>query len=135
MDRYDIAEPFLYLVSGRDAYPGAFKLEKDKTIAVIGSREQVLPFLAMGASVYITDDKEDARGALIKFAEEKRPIILVSDELLRDMEDILDMFSLSSTPCITAIPGRSGRSSFYNDRINHIIKKAIGIDIKGLGEN
>ena len=104
-------------------------------MAVIGTLDQVLPFKAMGAELYITDDVKAASEAVVRFAEEKYIIILISDDLIKGMDDVLDRFSSSPTPAITAIPGRSGTSSFYNKKMNFMIKKSIGIDIFETGEN
>jgi len=108
-------------------------IEKGK-IAVIGPGEMVLPFMAIGAEVFITDNCEEAGEAIHRFAGEQCHVILVSDDLLAGLEDIVSRFSEKSVPAITAIPGRSGRSSFSRERLNSMVRKAIGIDIEGMKE-
>ncbi|MCP4129496.1 MAG: hypothetical protein GY754_00630 [bacterium] len=107
---------------------------ENKKIAAVGHREAVLPFIAVGAQVTITDNIEEAREAVEKYAGDGYPIIMVSDDMAAEMVDILDRYLASPTPCITAIPGKTGHSSFSNERINFLIKKAIGIDIVGLNK-
>ena len=84
-------------------------LEKSQNIAVIGGREEASPFFAVGAAVFITHDTDAARKAVLYFADRGYPVILVSDGLIRYMEDILDHYSSSPVPIITSIPGRPGR--------------------------
>jgi V/A-type H+-transporting ATPase subunit F len=115
-------------------FPRRIELENNRRIAVVGAREQVLPYLAIGATVFITDDREAAKKAVIEFAEKMHPVILVSDDLIREMEDILNRFSSSPIPSITAIPGKFGGPSFSDERMKSIVKKAIGLDISGLNE-
>jgi vacuolar-type H+-ATPase subunit F/Vma7 len=103
-------------------------------IAVVGGREEALPFLAIGAAVFITQDTDAARDAVLHFAEKRHPIILVSDDLIRDMGDILERFSSSPIPSITSIPGKPGRTSFYDERIKNMIKQAIGLDFSVQGK-
>ncbi len=105
-----------------------------KNIAVVGGREEALPFLAIGADVFITQDMDAARKAVLDFADKGHPIILVSDDLIRDMGDILEQFSSSPIPSITSIPGRPGRASFTDKRIKNMIKQAIGLDLSVLEE-
>ena len=109
-------------------------MEEFQNIAVVGGREEVLPFLAIGAAVFITRDTDAARKAVLDFADKRHPIILVSDDLIRDMVDILEQFSSSPIPSITSIPGRPGRASFTDERIKNMIKQAIGLDLSVLAE-
>lgn len=91
-----------------------------------------MPFKAIGADLYITDDVKAASEAVIRFAVKKYIIILISDDLIKGMDDVLDRFSSSPLPAITAIPGKSGDSFFYNKKMNFMIKKFMGIDISGI---
>ena len=108
------------------------KQEETKNIAVVGGREEVLPFLAIGAAVCIPKDRDAARKAVTDFAEKKHPVILVSDTLIREMEDILEMFSASTIPVITAIPGKPGEESYTDMRTTNMIRTAIGLDLSVL---
>ena len=104
-----------------------------KTIAVIGGRQDVLPFIALGARACVTEDPEEARRALVDFSKEGLPVILISDDLLRNVNDTADMISKSSGAAVTALPGKRGRSIFSRMRIQEQIRKAIGINIEELG--
>lgn len=107
-------------------------LDTSQNIAVVGVREEVLPFIAMGATVFITRDPDAARKAVLDFSEKGHPVILVSDDLIRDMGDILDRFSSSPIPAITSIPGKPGVTSFTDERMTNMIKQAIGLNLSVL---
>lgn len=108
-------------------------VEESRNIAVVGGREEALPFLAIGAAVFIPKDRDAARKAVMDFADRKHPVILVSDALIREMEDILEKFSLSPIPIITAIPGKPGEESYTDQRTKNMVKAAIGLDLSVLG--
>jgi len=106
--------------------------QKSLSIAVVGDRERALPFLAAGAKVVITDDIDEARGAVSSFAENGYPVILVSDALIRGMPDLLDRYASSPVPCITVIPGEETEAGFSTARLNSVVEQAIGITISGM---
>jgi len=105
----------------------------NNTIAVVGYREAVIPFLAIGAEVFITDSIEEAKNAIHDYAKKGCPVILVPDDLLREMPEVYEKYSTMSKPSITTIPGKDGSTAFSQENINLIIKKAIGIDLVAIG--
>jgi vacuolar-type H+-ATPase subunit F/Vma7 len=107
--------------------------KKNNTIAVVGYREAVIPFLAIGADVFITESIEEARTAIDNYAKEGCPVIFVPDDLLKEMPDIYERYSTLAKPSITSIPGKDGTITFTQDKINLLIKKAIGIDLVAIG--
>jgi V/A-type H+/Na+-transporting ATPase subunit F len=104
-------------------------LKYKKNMAVLGDKDDVLPFMAIGAEIFLSTNIDEIKNAIIEFAEKGYAIILVSDDYLKEMPEIIEQFALSPMPSITSIPGRNGKSSFANERLNNVIKKAIGIDI------
>ncbi len=103
---------------------------KEGNMAVIGHRDDVLPFRALGARVFITGSVEEARKIARKCAGDGFPVILVSDDLLAGMEDIIEEYSSMTLPSITALPGPGGEARFSHERLSGLVKKAIGLDIK-----
>ena len=85
--------------------------------------------MAVGAEIFFSNDIDEIKDAVRKFAVDQYAIILVSDNFFQQMPEIIDRFALSPLPSITAIPSGDVKSSFTNKRLNDIVKKAIGIDI------
>jgi vacuolar-type H+-ATPase subunit F/Vma7 len=106
--------------------------EKIKQIAVIGAKEDVLPFMSLGGDVFITSIADQARDALASCAENGYALILISDDLTPYLDDLIEKYASSPLPCITAIPGISGRALFSEKKIRSRIRKAVGIDIEGI---
>ncbi|HON78714.1 MAG TPA: V-type ATP synthase subunit F [Spirochaetota bacterium] len=102
----------------------------DEKIAVVGTQEEVLPFFSVGALVRIAEDTASARDAVTELAASGIPVIIVSDAYLREMNDILDTYSVAATPCITSLPGKTGESRFTREYISMLVKRAVGIDLR-----
>ncbi len=111
-------------------------MERDikKSVAVIGSRAEVLPFVAIGADVYVTEDIGEAKKAVVNFAEKNYPVIMITDDLIIQMAEFIESYSSFPVPSITAIPGKSGTSAFSRERLSNKVKRAIGIDLEGLAD-
>lgn len=106
--------------------------EKEGNLAVIGHRDDVLPFRALGARVFIAGTMDEARAAVRRCADGGVPVILVSDDLLAGMEDIIAEYAASAAlPALTALPGPGGEARVSRERITELVKKAIGLDIGG----
>ena len=103
-------------------------------IAVIGRESEVLPFRAMGASLALCTRSDEAREALKQFIREEYSLILISDDLYRDVTDMVEAYDGMPVPCITALPGTGGTAVNSRQRLNSLVRRAIGIDIEGLQE-
>jgi len=101
-------------------------------MAAVGPGKDVLPFLSIGAAIVSTEDLNEARDAVRRFAGEGYAIIFVSDDLLTGMEDILSEYAARALPAVSAIPGRRGKSHFMMERLGNAVRKAIGIEIEGI---
>ena len=102
-------------------------------IGVVGYREAVIPYIAIGAKAVITESIEEVKKTIELFAREGCPVILVPDDILKIIPEIYDKYSTMNTPVITSIPGKDGTSGFTEEKINALIKKAIGIDLEAIG--
>ncbi|MBN1533030.1 MAG: hypothetical protein JXA20_10240 [Spirochaetes bacterium] len=100
-------------------------------IAAVGPRSRIRAFEALGARIFATEDIEEARGAIERFAAEGCPLILVPDDMLARLPDLLAAYASAALPAITALPDPRGETPFSNASIDGIVRKAIGIQIMG----
>ncbi len=108
--------------------------EQGKKTAVIGRREDVQLFTAIGADTFITSDPAEAEETVRSCAREGYPVIIISDDLYGAILPVIDEFSADPSTSIIAIPGKDGSSHYSNERITGLVKKAIGINLEGLLE-
>jgi len=100
-------------------------------IAVIGSRETVMGFKALGLEVFPSSDAEDARKNLrrITRAGEEYAIIYIEENFAAPLTAEIDKFKDSPSPAIILIPGRDGSLGLGQSALHAAVERAVGTDI------
>lgn len=98
-------------------------------IGVIGDRESVLGFRAVGLETFPAETAQEARALVRKLAEEGYPIIYITEDLASDIEGEIDRYKDEQLPAIIAIPGKSGPSGSGMRNVKEAVKRAVGADI------
>ncbi len=104
-------------------------------IAVIGDRESVLGFKAVGLDVFSTDEPEEAKKILRKIAKENFAIIYITENLYGEMIDEADEYTDLRTPAIIPIPGKDGSLGIGMTSVKKSVERAVGSDILFGGDN
>lgn len=99
-------------------------------IAVIGDWESVMGFRALGLDTYPVTSVEEARERVRELAREGQcAVIYLTEQLARDMGDVLARYKDELRPAIILIPGREGSLGIGRDSIQRAIERAVGADI------
>jgi V/A-type H+-transporting ATPase subunit F len=100
-------------------------------IGVLGGRETVMGFKALGLDTYPVDDLEEARHVLreITREEEQYAIIYVEENLAEGLQVEIDKFKDVPTPAIILIPGRDGSLGMGLQALNSAVERAVGTNI------
>mgnify|MGYP000465366909 CR=1 FL=1 len=99
-------------------------------IAVIGSWESVMGFRALGLETYPVTAPEEARDTIRELAKSGDcGIIYLTEQLAREMSDVLNHYKDELRPAIILIPGREGSLGIGRDNIQRAIERAVGADI------
>lgn len=98
-------------------------------IAVIGDRDSVLGFKALGLSVYSVDTAEDARATLHRLARERCGVIYLTEGLARNLEPDIARYKDAVTPAIILIPGKEGSLGLGMSNLKRSVERAVGADI------
>ena len=101
----------------------------ENKIVVLGEQEEIIPFMGSGVDIYLINNVEQFKDKVMAFIKEKYTLILISNNYIELIPEIVNQFSKSTTTTITSIPDKNGNSTFTKNRLNKIVKKAIGIDI------
>ncbi len=111
------------------------------SIAIIGRREEIMGFAAVGLQIFPIQDAAEARDTLFDLkarltsddAEAERfAVIFVMEEFLREIaQEDYDKLAADALPAIIALPGNTGSSGSGNEKIRRIVEKAVGSDIFG----
>lgn len=98
-------------------------------IAVMGDRDSVLGFRALGLEVYPTEDASDARRTLHKLAKGDYAVIYVTEQLSTLISQDIARYKDSVTPAIILIPGRTGSLGLGSAALQSAVERAVGADI------
>lgn len=98
-------------------------------IAVIGDRDSVLGFKALGLSVYTADTADQARATLHQLARERCGVIYLTESLARGLEGDIARYKDAVTPAIILIPGKEGSLGLGMSNLKKSVERAVGADI------
>ncbi|SFP09245.1 V/A-type H+-transporting ATPase subunit F [Oscillibacter sp. PC13] len=98
-------------------------------IAVVGDWESVMGFRALGLDTYPVTSVEEARKTVHELAKTNCAVIYLTEQLAKDMEDVLSRYKDELRPAIILIPGREGSLGIGKDHIQKAIERAVGADI------
>ena len=104
-------------------------------IGVIGDRESILGFKAVGLDVFPIDDPEEAKKTLKRIAKEDFAIIYITEQLYQYMMDEVDEYTDSRLPAIIPIPGKDGTLGIGMTSVKKSVQRAVGADILFGGDN
>jgi len=102
-------------------------------IAVLGSRETVMGFKALGLDVFPVIGAEEARKTLREIARQDATdpyaIIYVEENLAAGMQADIDKYKDSPSPAIILIPGKDGPLGLGQSALHAAVERAVGSDI------
>ncbi len=98
-------------------------------IAVLGDRDSVLGFRALGLEVFAAEEAAAARQTLHRLAKEQYAVIYITEELAAQLSADIDRYKDEVTPAIILIPGRSGSLGLGSSALQSAVERAVGADI------
>ncbi len=98
-------------------------------IGVIGDKDSILGFKALGISVFPTADYREAHKTVLKLAKDNYAVIFVTEQLAKDMDETFDTFKDQLTPALIMIPNNRGTLGLGIQGVKQSVEKAIGADI------
>ena len=98
-------------------------------IAVLGDRDSVLGFKALGLEVCAVMTPEEGREALHRIAGEGCAILYVTEQLAARIPEEIARYKDDPTPAIILIPGREGPMGLGMEGVRTAIERAVGADI------
>jgi V/A-type H+-transporting ATPase subunit F len=98
-------------------------------IAVLGDKDSVLGFKALGLDVFPVESVDQARSTLHRLAKEDYAVVYLTEQLARYMEDELNRYKDELTPAIILIPGKEGSLGIGMANVKKSVERAVGADI------
>lgn len=98
-------------------------------VGIVGDKDSVLAFKAIGIEVFPVDNVEDARKAVDTLAYNNYGVIFITEQFAEKLEETIERYSKSITPSIILIPGSQGSLGIGLNKIKDNVQKAVGINI------
>ena len=98
-------------------------------IGVIGDRESVLGFQAVGLDVFPAGDAEEAKKTLKRLAKEDFAIIYITEQFYQYMMKEVEEYTDSRLPAVIPIPGKDGSMGIGMTSVKKSVERAVGADI------
>lgn len=98
-------------------------------IAVIGDRDSIYGFAALGLDVFPISDSTEGSRTLKSLAESEYAVIYITEALAAELERELDHFRQLPLPAIIPIPGIIGNNGMGIKMVKKSVEQAVGSDI------
>ena len=98
-------------------------------IAVLGDKDSVLGFKALGLDVFPAENVEEAKRTLHTLAKENYAVIYLTEQYAASMTAEVDKYKDSLTPAIILIPGKDGSLGIGMANVKRAVERAVGADI------
>ena len=102
-------------------------------IAVIGGRETVMGFKALGLETFRVDNAQQGLQTLKKLTRESEDyaIIYIEENLAAELDSEISRYKDSPSPAIILIPGREGSLGLGRNALKAAVERAVGTNILG----
>jgi V/A-type H+-transporting ATPase subunit F len=98
------------------------------SLAIVGGKETIMPFLATGAKVVYVKQGECA-AVVEDLIKQGTKIVFFTEEFIDELKEVLLRYRTETTPCLIPIPTGRGKTKLAIERIRGVIKKAVGADV------
>jgi V/A-type H+-transporting ATPase subunit F len=100
-----------------------------KKIGVVGDKDSVLAFKALGIEVFPVVEKEEARKTIDRLAMTDYAVIFVTEQVANDIQETIERYNRMLLPAVILIPSNQGSLNIGIQRISDNVEKAVGVNI------
>ncbi|KGK87778.1 ATP synthase subunit F [Clostridium sp. HMP27] len=98
-------------------------------IGVVGDKDSILAFKALGIDVFPVLDSDEARKTVDTLAAKKYGVIFITEQVAKDLDETIERYNRELLPAIILIPNNQGTLNIGMQRINDNVEKAVGVNI------
>lgn len=98
-------------------------------VAVVGDKDSVLAFKALGVEVFPVLTAEDSRRVIDTLAKDRYGVIFITEQAAMRIPDTIDRYNKIMTPAVILIPSNQGTLNIGMQRISDNVEKAVGSNI------
>lgn len=98
-------------------------------IAVLGDRDSIYGFAALGLDIYPTSDSQEGAKLLKHLCDGSYAVIYITEALAAELEQEIEHFKSLPLPAIIPIPGITGNTGMGMKLVKKSVEQAVGSDI------
>lgn len=98
-------------------------------IAVLGDKDSVLGFKALGLEVFPVNTVDEAKTTLHRLAKGDYAVVYLTESYATHMSAEINRYKDALTPAIILIPGKEGSLGIGMANIKSVVERAVGADI------
>lgn len=98
-------------------------------IGVIGDKDSIMGFLALGLDVFESQDPEQTAQRIKSMAAEGYAAIYITEQAASQVMDVIDEYKDVQLPAIILIPGIQGSMGIGMAGVKKSVERAVGADI------
>ncbi len=98
-------------------------------VAVLGDRDSIYGFAALGLDTYPAQNREEAAKILKTLADGEYAVIYITESMQAELESEIDRYIGQYLPAIIPIPGVSGNTGMGMRNVKKSVERAVGSDI------
>lgn len=100
-----------------------------KKIGVVGDKDSVLAFKALGIDVFPVVESDEARKTIDRLAMNNYAVIFVTEQIAKDIDETIERYNREVLPAVILIPSNQGSLNIGMKRISDNVEKAVGVNI------
>lgn len=100
-----------------------------KKIGVVGDKDSVLAFKALGIDVFPVTSHDEARRTVDKLAINNYAVIFITEHVAQGIPETIERYNREMLPAVILIPSNQGTLNIGMQRINDNVEKAVGVNI------
>jgi len=104
-------------------------------IAVLGDRDSIYGFAALGLEIFPVSDREEAVKIFKSLTQGAYAVIYITEAIHQLLSEEIEKLSNSQIPAVIPIPGVSGNTGAGIRNVKKMVEQAVGSDIIFGGDN
>ncbi|AOR24957.1 V-type ATP synthase subunit F [Clostridium taeniosporum] len=100
-----------------------------KKIGVVGDKDSVLAFKALGIDVFPIVEEEEAKKTVDRLAKNDYAVIFVTEHVAQGIEETIERYNKEVLPAVILIPSNQGTLNIGMQKISDNVEKAVGVNI------
>ena len=98
-------------------------------IAMIGDRDSILGFKALGVAIFPVNNKDESIAALREVIKQEVKVAFITEQMAPSPEEITRLVGDNTFPVVTMFPSNRGATGLAMQRLKMLVRTAAGADI------